>query len=147
MAWRSHKMLDERSRNFADLEDWTPILKATDCAFVSLQYGDTTHDVATMAASTGTTVHVPPDLDLFNDLDGLAALSAALDLVIGFSNASSNIAGAVGTPLWLLTPPAPWTALGSDKYPWYSQAIRFSAEDFGDWSMVMNNVAKALNRS
>ena len=120
------------------------MLKSPDTCIVSLQYGDTTEDLARFEAIGGQVVHQPPDLDLFNDLDGLAALCAALDLVIGFSNASANIAGAVGAPLWMITPPAPWTALGTTNYPWYPQCRRFAAAGYGDWTPVMSSVARAL---
>jgi hypothetical protein len=144
LTWRSNRMLDQRSRYFAGMEDWRPVLATPDISIVSLQYGDTTEDLARFEALSGHAVHQPPGLDLFNDLDGLAALCAALDLVIGFSNASANIAGAVGAPLWLITPPAPWTALGSEAYPWYPQCRRFAAAGYGDWKPVMSSVARAL---
>lgn len=144
LTWRSGRMLDGRSRNFADLSEWRPILsaRAAPC-FIALQYGQTEEELAALASGTGATLHVPP-LDLFWDLDGLAALAAALDLTIGFSNATTNLVGAIGAPLWLITPPAPWTALGAANYPWYPQARRFTAKSFADWSGVMADVASAL---
>ena len=145
LTWRSGRMLDGRSRNFAELADWQAVFTARkDARFVALQYGQTEEEMAEMVAETGLRLHTPPGLDLFNDLDGLAALMAALDLTIGFSNATTNLAGAIGAPLWLITPPAPWTALGASNYPWYPQARRFTAESFGDWSNVMSDVASAL---
>ena len=145
LTWRSGRMLDGRSRNFAELADWRPVMTArADACFIALQYSQTEEEIAELTAGTGARWHAPPGLDLFNDLDGLAALSAALDLTIGFSNATTNLAGAVGAPLWLLTPPAPWTALGAPNYPWYPQARRFTAKSYSDWSGVMGDVASAL---
>jgi cytochrome c-type biogenesis protein CcmH/NrfG len=145
LTWRSGRMLDGRSRNFAELADWRPVITAhADVCFIALQYGQSEEEIAKLVSGTGTSLHTPPGLDLFHDLDGLAALMAALDLTIGFSNATTNLAGAVGAPLWLITPPAPWTALGAPNYPWYPQAKRFTAEDFADWSGVMRDVASAL---
>lgn len=145
LTWRSGRMLDGRSRNFAELADWRPVLSArADASFIALQYGQTDDEIATLVSETGSAAHRPPGLDLFKDLDGLAALMAALDLTIGVSNATTNLAGAVGAPLWLITPPAPWTALGAPNYPWYPQARRFTADSFADWSGVMSDVASAL---
>lgn len=145
LTWRSGRMLDGRSRNFAELADWRAVLKARkDASFIALQYGQTVEEIVELVAETGAKLHTPPGLDLFHDLDGLAALTAALDLTIGFSNATTNLAGAVGAPLWLITPPAPWTALGAKNYPWYPQARRFTADSFADWSRVMDDVASAL---
>ena len=145
LTWRSGRMIDGRSRNFAELADWQSVLTARkDACFIALQYGQTEEEIAKIVAGVGSTPHTPPGLDLFNDLDGLAALVAALDLTIGFSNATTNLAGAIGAPLWLITPPAPWTALGAPNYPWYPQARRFTAEGYADWSRVMGDVASAL---
>jgi hypothetical protein len=73
----------------------------------------------------------------------VAALAAALDLTIGFANATTQLAGALGAPLWLLTPPGSWTCLGTDRYPWHPQARVFHAPGF-DWERAMGRVAEAL---
>ena len=144
MAWRSHKMDDERGRNFAPLSAWEPILSRPGASFVNLQYGDTDAERSGLLEQFGVTVHQPPDLDLFNDLEGLAALSAALDLGIGCSNASTNLLGAVGTPLHLIAPPAPWPALGQDTYPWYPGARIYAPTVYGNWASAMQAAAQAI---
>ena len=145
LTWRSGRMLDGRSRNFAELADWRPVMTVrADACFIALQYGQTEDEIAELVSGTGAKLHTPPGLDLFNDLDGLSALTAALDLTVGFSNATTNLAGAVGAQLWLITPPAPWTALDAPNYPWYPQARRFTADGYADWSRVMGEVATAL---
>ena len=60
------------------------------------------------------------------------------------SNASFNLAAAVGAPSWLVTARRAWTQLGSDSYPWYSQVRVFSPTTTGDWTGVMAQVAAAL---
>jgi hypothetical protein len=144
LTWRSGKMSEGRSRNFAPLPAWKPVLAKAGQVWINLQYGDVSAELAEFQRLAGVQIYTAPDLDLFGDLDGLAALAASLDLVIGFSNASTNIAGAVGAPLWLATPPAPWTALGSQSYPWYPSARRFTACQFDDWGPVMAELAEAL---
>jgi len=146
LTWRSGRMLDGRSRNFADLTDWRAVMTArADASFIALQYGQSEAEIAELARNAKDRVFTPPGLDLFHDLDGLAALMTALDLTLGFSNATTNLAGAVGAPLWLMTPPAPWTALGAPGYPWYPHAKRFTATGFADWRGVMDEVASALS--
>ena len=145
MAWRSHKMDDERGRNFAPLSAWGPILSPPGASFINLQYGDTDAERATLLAQFGVVVHQPPDLDLFNDLEGLTALSAALDLGIGCSNASTNLLGAVGTPLHIIAPPASWPALGQKHYPWYAGARIYAPTVYGDWATAVKAAAHAIN--
>ena len=89
-------------------------------------------------------VHQPPGLDLFNDLEGLAALSAALDLGIGCSNASTNLLGAVGTPLHIIAPPASWPGLGQETYPWYPGARIHAPRVYGDWEAAVKAAAQAI---
>ena len=142
IVWKSLKLGGERRRAFAPFRAWAPVLAAPDAVFVSLQYGDASEEIAE-AARAGVQIRSPPGLDLKDDLEEVAALCAALDLVIGFANAATQLAGAVGAPLWLLAPPATWTCLGTGRYPWHPQARVFHAPDF-DWEQGMAAVAAAL---
>jgi tetratricopeptide (TPR) repeat protein len=145
LLWKSLKLGGERRRGFAPFAAWAPVLAAlSGVTFVNLQYGDCAAEIAEAQARLGVTIWSPPGLDLKDDLDDVAALAAALDLVVGFANAASNLAGAVGAPLWLILGPDAWPALGSGRYPWYPQARVFQAKGFGDWSAVMAEVAGAL---
>jgi ADP-heptose:LPS heptosyltransferase len=47
-------------------------------------------------ASFGVTIHTWPDIDLKQDLDEVAALTAALDLVVSVGTAVACMAGALG---------------------------------------------------
>jgi hypothetical protein len=65
--------------------------------------------------------------------------------VVGFSNATLNIAAACGAPTWLVSTPGAWPRLGeSDRYPWYPQARLFLPPAFGAWEPVMAELAGAL---
>jgi hypothetical protein len=142
IVWKSLKLGGERRRAFAPFAAWAPVLATPGAVFVSLQYGDAAAEIA-QAADAGVEIRVPPGLDLKDDLEGVAALCAALDLVVGPANATTQLAGAVGAPLWLLMAPAAWTCLGTDRYPWWPQARVFHAPGF-DWDQAMAAVAQAL---
>jgi hypothetical protein len=65
--------------------------------------------------------------------------------VVGFSNASFNIAASCGAPAWLITTPGSWPRLGlTDRYAWYPQTRIFVLDQFGDWGPVMGRVADAV---
>ena len=89
-----------RARYFSAFERWAPLLRTAGCRFVNLQCGDTAQDLAE-AEAAGLQIWTPP-FDLRNDLDDLAAMSCALDLVIGPGIAGTNIAAAVGAAVSLL---------------------------------------------
>ena len=89
-------------------------------------------------------VWTPPGIDLKADLDDVAALCCALDLVIGPANATSNLAAAAGVPCWLISTPGAWPKLGTDHYPWYPQVRVFNPPALNQWDTVMQEVASAL---
>lgn len=142
LLWKSAKLSGERQRLFAPFEAWGPVLRTPGVAFVNLQYGDCAEELAFARTDLGVDIAQPPGLDLKDDLDGVAALCAALDLTLGFSNASFNLAGAVGAPAWLIAPDRGWTLLGTDRYPWYPQARCFTARD--GWPKALQGAAEAL---
>jgi hypothetical protein len=144
VLWKSLKLEGERARQFAPFDLWAPVLTAPGVTIVNLQYGDCAAELAHARETLGVDIRQPPGIDLKNDLDDVAALTCALDLTIGFANATINLAGAVGAPAWLITPGASWTKLGTDRYPWYPQMRCFSAAEAGGWEAVMQRVAKAL---
>lgn len=144
LLWKSLKLNGERARMFSPFELWEPVLKTPGVSFINLQYGDCEEEIAYARDHLGVDVWTPPGIDLKQDLDDVAALCCAMDLIIGFSNATINLAGACGAPIWVLTGAASWTRLGSDRSPWYPQARAFIAPDYKDWSPIMAQVAHAL---
>jgi len=112
--------------------------------FVNIQYGDCATEIAWAEKTLGVSLWTPPGIDLTDDLDDIAALSCALDLTIGFANATSNIAAAVGAPTWMISAPGAWTRVGTDRMPWYPQVRVFAPSSFGRWAETMSEVAEAL---
>lgn len=144
LLWKSGLMTGARRLAFAGFETWAPVLTTPGATFVNLQYGDTDEEIAFAQSRLGIKILTPPGLDLKQDLEGVAALSCALDLVIGVSNASFNLAAACGVEAWLVSAADAWTLLGTDAYPWYPQVRLFASRRPGDWEEVMEGVAQAL---
>lgn len=145
LLWKSLRLNAERGRQFSPFEAWRAVLETPGVTFVNLQYGDCDEEIAFAKEAFGVDIWQPPGIDLKEDLDDVMALCSAVDLIIGFPNATTNLAGATDAPIWLLTAPAAWTKLGSDRYPWYPQARVFSPPDFSDWEPVMAEIAEALS--
>jgi len=143
LLWKSMTAKGARHRWFSPFALWEPVLRTPGICLVNLQYGDCESELA-YAKSQGIDIWVPPGIDLKQDLDDVAALTCALDLTVGFSNASLNLAGACGAPVWLVTPQACWTQLGTDRYPWYPQARVFTPTSYADWDEVMAQMAGDL---
>ncbi len=143
ICWRSMMLAAKRAKYYSALSMWEPILKTPGVTFVSLQYGDSAADIAYAKEKFGIDIHVM-DVDLKDDLDGAAALSAAVDLVISAPTAAAANAGAVGAEVWFMTAGRTWPQLGTDEYPWYRKTHVYSPAKFGDWNALIPQVAEEL---
>ena len=146
LLWKSLKVSSQRARFYSAFAEWAPVLATPGLRFVNLQYGDCEAELAYARDTLGVDLWTPPGLDLKADLDEVAALSSALDLVLGPANATINIAAACGAPSWFVCPPGGWPMLGTDRYPWYPTAKVFSPPGFNHWSPVMADLANALRQ-
>lgn len=144
LLWKSLISKDARQRYFSPFDQWAPIVKTPGVSFVNLQYGDCSEELARAESEFGVTIWTPPGIDLKKDLDDVAALCCAMDLVIGFSNASFNLGAACGAQSWLLTTQGVWTRLGAPDYPWYPQVRAFVPPAYGEWANLMQEVAGSL---
>jgi hypothetical protein len=147
IAWRSSnpEFANEKS---APLSQWEPLLTVPGIVFVSLQYGDVDGERRGAERRFGVTIATLPGLDVFGDLDGLAALQAACDLVITTSTVNAHFAGALGQPGWVLLP----KRIGTLWYwftergdcPWYPSLTLFRQLQDGDWSGAIAIAARKL---
>jgi hypothetical protein len=143
VCWRSMMLEAKRAKYFSPIQGWMPVFKTPGVSFINLQYGDCAQEIA-RAAEAGITIHQMEGLDLRNDIDGAAALSAALDLVLSAPTAAAATAASVGTQVWFLAAGRTWPQLGSDEYPWYARTRVLSPGRFGDWTSLMPRVASEL---
>ena len=144
ILWRSILMTPKRKRFYAPLDAWRPAFEAFQGLLVPMQYGECGDEVAQMR-QWGLPLLTFDDLDMKDDLDGVAALSAALDLVVGPPNATTNIAAGVGAPVALLGEVGSWTRLGDpDKLPWYPRSKFFAADPSEGWAPALENLRSYL---
>ncbi|MBW0151643.1 MAG: tetratricopeptide repeat protein [Phenylobacterium sp.] len=147
LLWKSGLMNGARRRYFSPFEAWAEVLAVPGVSFINLQYGDCAAELDQARREMGVDIWTPPGIDLKQDLDDIAALTCALDLVVGFPNATVNLAGACGASAWITSAPGAWPRLGSDHYPWYPQMRVFTASALGDWSPMLSQMATALGQS
>jgi|GEM_PF-133993 len=143
ILWKSLIKHARRDRYYSPFAQWEDILRTEGVQFVNLQYGDTSEELA-LAKEMGLDIWTPPGIDLKNDLDDLCALCVAMDCILCPANATSNIAGAAGATVWLLSPERSWTSLGTDHFPWYPSTRVFFSESLIDWTPVMDRIKTAL---
>ena len=111
--------------------------------FVNLQYGDTDDDVDKAARLSGARIYTDPGLDRFTDLDGLAAMTAALDQVITTSNITPMIAGAVGVPCWIMLRKSAYWYWGTaaTQSPFFASVKCYRQSTPGEWEDVIEQLA------
>jgi Flp pilus assembly protein TadD len=144
ICWRSMMINAQRRKYYSTIDLWGALFATPGVTFVNLQYGDAAEEIERAHTLFGTDILTVDGLDLKNDLDGAAALSAACDLMISAPTAAAALAGAVGTEVWFLTAGEVWPQLGTDHYPWYRANRVFAPAEFGDWSELMPRVAGEL---
>lgn len=144
LHWKSLLLTGSRARYFSSFTRWRPLLETPGCVMVNLQCGDVAADLAE-AEAAGVRIWTPP-FDLKDDLEDLAAMSVALDVVVGPGIAGTNIAAAVGARTWLMTAPDDWHLLATDRYPFYPHA-RVFRRSFGGWDASIAEVRAALERA
>ena len=130
------------------LSDWASIFRESGVTWADLQYGDTALERQAVERQAAVAFVHLPELDLFNDLEGLAALCAACDLVVTVSNVTAHMAGAVGRPVWLLVPQSRgklwYWFTGRCDSPWYPTMRIFTQRAAGSWRDVLGKVAREL---
>lgn len=125
---------------------WRDVVNTPGVAFVSLQYGLEPGDLQAFEASAGQAIDHAHGVEPLDDLDGLAALIAAMDLVISPANNTVQFAGAMAKACWTLIPAAPdWRwGLDRDDTLWFPSMRVLRQERAGDWAPVMARVAADL---
>ena len=145
LHWKSLVLAGSRARYFSSFERWKPVLTTPGAVMVNLQCGDVSEDLAA-AEAAGVSIWTPP-INLKDDLEDVAALSAALDLVIGPGIAGTNLAAAIGATAWMISAPDDWHYLGTDKYPFYPHLRFFRRDSFTDWDGAIARMRTALDEA
>jgi tetratricopeptide (TPR) repeat protein len=143
ISWKSPLLTSQREPNYTSIDEWAPVF-ALPAHFINLQCGDTDEDLAWAKRDPGITVHNFNEIDLFDDLDDVAALSAALDLSITVSTAAAAITAGVGTPTWVITwEQSPWNNfLLAPRGPDVTHFKRNTGES---WDAVFAAITKRLH--
>ena len=97
ISWKSSNMSVERLPNYSSISEWSEILSIPNVTFINLQSKDFADDLAKVREEFGVTVHHFDDLDQWNNIDDVAALCTAMDMVISNHGTVPLISGGVGT--------------------------------------------------
>ena len=146
LSWKSPLMTTQRAKNYPGLSHWGKTLQKykSRFMFVNLQSTDYRDDITYFKDHFGCEIVHFDQLDLYNDLSDVAALSQALDCTISVATAAATISAAVGTqtiiPTWKQSP---WNnILFNSRGP----AVEILLKNTSDsWTPVFEEVATKLN--
>lgn len=148
LAWRGGKKPLEIRRRSLPLGEWGALAAIPGLHWINLQYGPARHEVGAWPAAAHAPLVTFAEADPLGDLDDLAALIAALDLVISVPNAGVHLAGGLGVPGWLLLPRHwgwRWFVDREDS-PWYPSLRIWRQPREGDWPALVEGCAAELAR-
>ena len=97
VSWKSVLMSPDRIPNYALISEWSSLLKLPNIKFINLQPKDFEEDLSKIKNEMGVKVHNFEDIDHWEDLDDVAALCTALDMVVSNKITVPLIAAGVGT--------------------------------------------------
>ncbi len=138
-SWKSFKnrYANEKSLSLFDLNHFFNI---KECNFYNLQYGDVRKEISDFINKTGVNIITNNEIDLFNDLDRLAAFLKNLDIFVTVSNSTAHLAGALGTKTLLIKPSNHalfhyWNQ-AEDKTPWYNSVKLINKKDLKNKKLI-----------
>jgi hypothetical protein len=128
-----------------DILEFLQLQQRTDATWVCLQYGDVDEPLSSAREAGRSVAYWKEGVE---DLDEFAALVSELDLVVTVCNTTVHYAGALGKPVWVLTPRIPeWRyGLSFRSMPWYPSSVIFRQSEAGRWETVLREVGRELER-
>lgn len=150
ISWKSQRPVYGQMKS-VNVDEWGPLFALPDVQFVSLQYGDVNEDLVRAKELFGVDIYCDPDIDTYNDLEGVAAQALAVDQVVTTSNTNAHLSAAVGARTWLIAPAGGgllwyWGHKG-ELVDWYPSVRAFRPPEAGHWQPVLERVASELRRT
>ena len=144
LSWRSDSTA--RPHKSVDPAALVDALGDGDMTLVNLQYGDTADEIAAVKAATGRDIVDLPEIDNFNDIDGLAATIAACDQIITIANVTADLAGGLAKDVRvLLRRDSDWRWGGDGPHtPWYPSATLYRQDERQSWAPVLTALARDI---
>ena len=146
ISWLTMAALEKAQHRNIALPKLAEYLTQIPGKYVSLQYGDVAEEVDRVSYQTGINISRIEEIDNFRDIDGLAALISACDLVISIDNLTVHLAGSLGVDTRVILPKvadARWGTSTRASY-WYDSVTLYRQEDLGDWCAPLNHLVNDL---
>ncbi len=145
-CWRSGVSDGVRAKLACPLSAWLPLLQRPGLRFVNLQYGEAAEELSRFAADNAVDMIDPADLDVFEDLNGLAAMLTCLDALVAGPTAVCELAGGLGVPAIRVVRGVDWSNLGvTDRRPWHPNTRLANASAYAAPDQLVGRVTCQLD--
>ena len=127
------------------LNQMLSLFENLDLKIISLQYGDSGTEFAALAQKDQR-LDIAPFVDKFGDVDSLASLISACDLVVSVDNSTVHFSGALGKKTFVMLNHAPdWRwGLNDQTTNWYASHRLFRQTQAHSWEKPLTEVKLAL---
>jgi hypothetical protein len=146
ISWRSANP-DIGDYKSIPLNAFDPILSSDKLQFINLQYKS---DLVKESEITKyrSNIYDVNDVDIYNDIDSLASIIQACDIVITCSNTTAHLAGALNKKTLLVLPAAAgrfwyWSDIDGQSI-WYPSVKVFHQQISGDWENPINEIEEFM---
>lgn len=148
ISWRSRSKLADGARRSLPEPLLKPLITQPGITWHNLQYDADAGELADLSRHFGQPIWLDAGTDPMADIDRLAAQIAALDLVVTIDNVTAHLAGAVGTPCWVVLPAGSEWRWGHamTTTPLYDSLRLFRNRNTAQWGGVLAEVCGALER-
>ena len=146
ISWTTKSALKNASNRNINLADLARAFDSSNTQLVCLQYGDVSDEIEAVKRDFGIDVIQFGNVDNKNDIDGLASLMGACDMVVTIDNATAHLSGALGVPTKLMLPYiADWRwSIAEDSSYWYGALQLYRQNKVNDWHSVLALITQVM---
>ena len=109
---------------------------------INLQYGDISKEILNLKSKYDLDIIDIKEIDKTNDIDGLASLVCACDLIVSIDNFLVQLSGSLGVDTRILLPSnmdSRWGLKGRKSYI-YKSASLYRQKELGNWTTVLDEI-------
>ena len=146
LSWHTKSKIQMASFRNIPLKNLVSEINNSDIKFISLQYGDVSEEIKELKKEIGIDIIDLQEVDKRDDIDSLAALVSACDLVVSIDNFILHLAGSLGVETKALLPLSSDSRWGykNDKCHLYDSVHLYRQTILGDWKKVLKRLKEDI---
>jgi hypothetical protein len=144
VSWRGGSTRQAiRRHSYMVVSQFAEIFRDFDGDVVNVQYSHTPEEVDYLRGAVGRFVH-PEQIDLKQDIEGVAAILAECDLLITASTAVIWLGAALGMPVWNFLTGWQWATFGTEHCPAFPNVRHYWRRLGESWTDVAGEIRSDL---